>query len=259
MAEKTGISWADHTANFWIGCTKVNPACDSCYAQAEQEFKYHRAEWGKGKPRYRTKGAWTDVPNWNRKAVNEGRRKKVFVNSLSDFFDLEVSDEWRNEAIKIMHECQMLDFLLLTKRSSHMKNYFSANIMPPNIWPGVTVENQEFTKRIPNLMSIESHPIKWLSVEPMLEKIDIYDYLTANNGPQWVIVGGESGDKARQFNLEWARHMRDQCRAADVAFFFKQAGENWIDGTREVKTPGNKWDKIEEWPLDLRIQQFPDR
>lgn len=257
MGENSKISWTNHTANFWIGCTEVSPACDNCYARVDQQDKYKRTEWGKGKPRYRTKGAWTDVLKWNKKALEEGQRKRVFVNSLSDFFDIELTDEWRNEAIKLMHECSMLDFQLLTKRSNAMRDYFKSHAMPPNVWPGVTVENQEMTKRISNLLKIE-HPIKWLSVEPMLEKIDIYDYLSQDNSIMWVVCGGESGENARQFDLDWARHLRDQCKAADVAFFFKQAGENWIDGTREVKTPGNKWDEMEKWPSDLQIQQFPN-
>ena len=256
MGENSKISWTDHSWNCWIGCTKVSPGCERCYAEADQDLKYHRAKWGKDQPRSKTK-TWGDPLKWNKKALAEGERKKVFVNSLSDFFDTELTDEWRNEAIKIMHQCSMLDFLLLTKRSTYMRDYFSNHIMPFNVWPGVTVENQEYTKRIPNLQAIQNHPIKWLSVEPILGEIDLHPYLSGPDAISWVIVGGESGEGARQVDLGWMRYLKEQCEEADVAFFCKQLGENWKDGDIETKTPGKKWDVIAEFPEELRIQQYP--
>jgi protein gp37 len=122
MGENSAIQWTDHTMNFWIGCTAVSPACDHCYAQTLSE-RYGWAKWGAGMPRYRTRD-WSTPAAWNRKAAKLGLRYRVFSNSLSDFFDVEVPDTWRNDAMVVIEATPNLDWLLLTKRPKVARWYF---------------------------------------------------------------------------------------------------------------------------------------
>src|ERR1700676_906243 len=115
MAEKTGISWADCTQNFWIGCTRVSPACDFCYAARDNERRGWVPGWGSGVPRHRTK-TWGEPLKWNRKAALTGYRPRVFCSSLSDFFDNEVDPQWRVEAWAVIRATTNLRWMILTKR-----------------------------------------------------------------------------------------------------------------------------------------------
>lgn len=257
MAEVTGISWCDHTFNPWVGCTKISPACDHCYAETWDQ-RFGGGHWGPNASRRRTTPQnWSKVRKWNRQAIADRVRRRVFVASLADVFDNAVYPHWRADLWQLIRECPGLDFLLLTKRPQNI-----AKMLPPdwgdgwpNVWLGTTVENQtEADRRIPHLLAVPA-AVRFLSCEPLLGPIDLtrinaalfaaeVNALTGvwkwqdgpikreSRGIDWVICGGESGTDARPMLPAWARSLRDQCAAAAVAFFFKQWGE-W--GTRAMK------------------------
>jgi len=255
MAENSHISWTDHTHNEWIGCTKVSAGCDNCYAEREQDLRFGRARWGKGNQRYRTSESNRRKPfAWNRKAAAEGRRYKVFTASLSDVFDEEVADQWRDDLFETIRATPNLDWLVLTKRMAKMVRYVRAHVdeMPPNIWFGGSVEDQDAAnRRIPELLKLRSlpwrkQPILWLSVEPLIGPVDINDHLQRGL-IDWVIVGGESGPQARTMSKEWARQLRDDCITAGVAFHFKQWGEHGENGVRIGKKAAGRAIDGREW------------
>jgi protein gp37 len=236
MGEQTKIEWVDHTFNPWIGCTRVSPACDNCYAASMS----HRRGWARfdnGAPRRRTTDDyWRQPVRWNRKAEARGRRAKVFGPSLGDPFDAEVSDAWRVDYLRLIEATPWLDYILLTKRPQVAVKFFRDRRVPINLWPGVTAENQKMLElRAPAILSIPAK-LHVLSAEPLLAPLD----LAAIGGRfGWIIAGAESGPRARPSHPEWFRRLRGQCRAMGVPFFFKQWGE-WAplraveDGARRV-------------------------
>lgn len=258
MAEQTNIQWCRSTFNCWIGCTKIGPGCDHCYAETMDKRTVFGGvtHWGAGVPRRRTSEEnWDTVRQWNKKAPDTefaGRKGfwPVFCASLGDVFDNEVPMEWRKDLFNLIKETPNLTWLLLTKRIGNVLNLVDRNIFEalPNVWLGATVVNQEEADRdIPKLLQIPAK-VRFLSVEPMLGQIDL-SWIPV--GPQpipgdgfylrerhinWVICGGESGSKARPMHPDWARSLRDQCVAAGVPYFFKQ----W-DG----KTPHRLLDGVE--------------
>jgi protein gp37 len=235
MGEATKIEWCDHTFNPWIGCTKVSPACDHCYAEALNR-RWGRDLWGAGKPRQRTtKANWRQPLAWDRKAAADGVRRRVFCASLADVFDAEVDEKWRYDLFGLILQTPNLDWLLLTKRPQVAAKWWrdTKAPIPENIWLGTTVENQAMADlRIPTLLSIPA-PVRFLSCEPLLEPVELRDVddgidcLRRRTGPRinWVIAGGESGRGARPAHPDWFRSLRDQCAAAGVPYFFKQWGE----------------------------------
>jgi protein gp37 len=254
MGDTTGISWCDATFNSWIGCTKVSAGCDNCYAEREQDLRYGRAKWGKRNARYRTSESNRRKPfTWDRQAAKDGRRVRVFTASLSDVFDEEVPDQWRDELFDAIRATPNLDWLVLTKRLAKMLHYTQwmrvSGLLPSNVWWGCSVENQKTAnQRVPELLKLRTivgaAPL-WLSIEPLITAIDLRRFLFvgeeggidyAHSPSQlldWVIVGGESGVAARPMHPDWPRSLRDQCVAASVAFHFKQHGE-WI-GVRDLE------------------------
>lgn len=259
MAETTNIEWCDATFNPWMGCTRVSPACDDCYAARSTPARTLGVTWGAGEPRRRTSDANWKLPlQWNAKAARDGRRLRVFCASLADVFDNEVPVQWRRDLFDLIEATPHLDWLLLTKRIGNARRLYadayldSARPWPGNVWLGATVVNQEEADRdIPKLLDVPAR-VRFLSIEPMLGPIDlsrievhggdaeIYplkgttDCVNDEGEPaddvpaiDWVICGGESGPKARPMHPEWARSLRDQCAAAGVQFLFKQWGE-WV-------------------------------
>lgn len=260
MAENTKIEWAHHTFNPWIGCTKVGPGCDHCYAEADFDKRRHVVQWGAGQPRKHTASSTWHLPvKWNAEAERLGVRYRVFCASLGDVFDNEVRPAWRSELFQLIKETPNLDWLLLTKRIGNAeKMIFDARISVigpnfmdhdelPNVWIGATITNQaEADRDIPKLMEVPA-AVRFLSMEPLLGPVSLrwlpawpenYPYIAQNPSGftnhldglrriDWVIVGGESGPKARPMHPQWARDLRDQCAEAGVPFLFKQHGE-WI-------------------------------
>lgn len=250
MGGATKIEWADRTYNPWIGCTKVSPACEHCYA--ERLSRRRGIKWGPGQPRSRTKTA-KDLRRWNRSAGKligagwpRGRvTSRVFVASLADWLDAEVPVSWLVDLLALIAECEYLDFLLLSKRPAlwrgrvkqaldvtgpHEQEWLDrwlCGTPPANVWIGATVEDRRrAAERIPELLEIPAQ-VRFLSSEPLLERLDLERWLSGPPWIDWVITGGESGPGARPTKAEWLRVLRDQCQAARVPFFFKGWGE-WV-------------------------------
>ena len=231
----TAIEWTDHTFNPWYGCARVSPGCMNCYAETLMADRYKKVEWGPGRARVRTsKAYWNGPSKWDREAAAAGVRACVFCASLADVFDPEVSDEWRGDLYRLIRSTPNLDWLLLTKRPEHAAAWVaSAGGHYPNVWIGVSVEDQQRAdERIPILLTIPA-VVRFLSVEPMLGPVDLRQWTLAEHGRRfigakpgidWVICGGESGKGARRMDPAWAESVRDQCVAAGVPFFFKQWG-----------------------------------
>lgn len=266
MTANTKIEWADHTFNPWIGCTKVGPGCDHCYAEADFDKRRHVVTWGAGQPRKRTApSTWAQPGRWNAKAERLGIRYRVFCASLADVFDNEVPQEWRNDLFRLISETPHLDWLLLTKRIGNANlmigdallqeprlrtvPYAGWNWPWPNVWLGATIVNQEEADRdIPKLLAVPAAK-RFLSMEPLLGPVDL-ERPRPRPGPDmdqggidWIIVGGESGPNARPMHPDWARSLRDQCQAAGVPFMFKQWGE--FSGDTETKFPARSWTVID--------------
>lgn len=254
MTENTSIEWTDHTFNPWIGCTRISPACDHCYA-ADIAKRFGHAKWGAGEERKVTSESnWKKPFTWQRKAkafyAEQGRRQRVFCASMADVFDNEAPMETRERLFKLIEETPDLDWLLLTKRIgnvSRMLEMMGRAELPRNVWLGITICNQDEANRdIVKLMKIPA-TVRFLSIEPMLGRVDLrrlapdgitftIDALTGKGEHllgytgiigkiHWVIAGGESGAKARTTHPSWIIGLRDQCEAAGTPFLFKQWGE----------------------------------
>lgn len=228
MGEKTKIEWCDHTWNPWFGCSKVSPACDFCYAEALMDTRYGKVSWGPGEDRKRTSPTnWREPLRWNKAASEAGRIETVFCLSLGDIWDNEVDPLWRSDAFGVMDATPNLLYLLLSKRIGNavkMCDPMAGNrTLPRNAALGSTMVNQEeWDRDMPKLRhaaEVLGARFTFASVEPMLGEIDARGDL-----PDWVIVGGESGENARPMHPGWARSMRDQCAAAGKPFLFKQWG-----------------------------------
>lgn len=199
MAERTEIAWCDSTFNPWIGCTKVGPGCDNCYAEADFDLRKHRAKWGPSNPRSRTSPAnWKNPLQWNRQHAEffaqHGRRRRVFCASLADVFDNDVPDEWRADLIKLIKSTPNLDWLLLTKRIGNVErmvqeatdlidygegwqSMWGQGKWPDHVLLGATICNQEEADRdITKLLKIPAR-VRFISVEPMLGPVDIRRWL----------------------------------------------------------------------------------
>lgn len=245
MADETLISWADMTFNPWIGCTRVSPACDGCYAAHLMETRMGRAVWGGpgigAGTRDRTSVAnWRKPISWDWKAKAEGKRPFVFCSSLADVFDNEIPTEWRRDLFELIAMTPNLVWLLLTKRPQNIvKMADAAGGLPANAALGATCEDQpRADKNLPALQvaKIELRPLfTFGSFEPLISDIIVPKGLM----PDWVITGGETdqgGHKARPTHPDWFRSLRDQASAAGVPFHHKQNGE-WVS-VSEVSGPG---------------------
>ncbi len=223
MGQNSAIEWTEHTFNPWWGCVRVSPGCQNCYAELLAK-RYGHDVWGKqvGR-RFLSENHWKQPISWNRQATQEGRRHRVFCASMADVFeDSPTLTEPREKLWELIDKTSMLDWLLLTKRPENMLRLAPwQHQWPQNVWAMTTVENQEYAnKRIPLLLEVPA-VVRALSVEPLIGRIDISKWLGKID---WVIVGGESGGKARPPQPEWVRWLRDQCLEASVPFFFKQWG-----------------------------------
>ncbi len=214
MPKKSSIEWTDMTWNPVTGCTKVSPGCKHCYAE-----KMAVRLVAMGSPRYRRgfqlqlQEDLVDTPRaWK-------KPRKVFVNSMSDLFHQDVPVEFLDRVFRTMNECPQHQFQVLTKRAERLLEVAAHLPWSPNIWMGVSVESQEYAYRS-ELLSAVPAAVRFLSVEPLLGPIDALPL----DGIHWVIVGGESGPKARPVERRWVTSIFRQCRAQGVPFFFKQWG-----------------------------------
>jgi len=300
MGEKTGIAWTDHTFNPWHGCVAVSEACKHCYAEVATPIRVKRARglelWGPASTtaRDRTSVAnWNDVRRWDRAARAAGRRARVFCASLADVFEAHpMLPPWRADLWRVIEECDGLDWQLLTKRPQNIRAMVPPSWLeswPAHVWVGCTVENAaRAAERIPLLLDVPAR-VRFLSCEPLAEALDLGPWLArapvvgvpASRGLQWVIVGGESGSRARPFDVAWARAIVARCKAAGVACFVKQMGDqpfttaddaatwpsrvefsHYIDPKlhpdRRFPVLGHHGADPSGWPADLRVQEFPE-
>lgn len=253
MGEKTKIEWCDHTVNFWWGCLKVSPGCEHCYAETFSK-RVGRNIWGPAQTteRWRTKRAWADCLKWDAKAQAENIRRRVFCQSMADFFeDHPQVEPWRKEAFEILESFKGLDVQLLTKRPENVLQMVPVawrKEWPKHVWIGTSIEDQKRAdERIPELLKIPA-AIRFLSCEPLLGPVVLppsWDSFEPDNLIDWVIAGGESGPSARVCHVDWVRSLRDQCRAAGTPFFFKQWGM-FLHTSQMI--PGVHWNEAEGRP-----------
>jgi protein gp37 len=310
----TKIQWTDETANWIVGCTKTRAkgakqsGCDKCYAATAassarlQQFDQYKAVVDGN-------GNWNGniefVPKVLDDLLKGKRSRRVFTPSMSDPFHHNVKEEWLDQFMATVALTPHITYQVLTKRPDRMYEYFNDFDLrrivgptfdltarnnkkdPGQIWKlpfrnlhlGVSVENQAAVdERIPLLLNTPAW-FRFLSCEPLLEKIDLRWFLLCEpklkysmGGISQVIVGGESGSNARPFNLEWARSLRDQCQEAGVKYFFKQAGSNvWdkcpppahladlgliTESYCQLKLRDRKGGDLSEIPEDLRIREI---
>lgn len=259
--EGTGISWADLTFNPWIGCQKVGPPCDNCYAEdlfGTEGSRLKRVVWGPEGERQMTSPAnWAKPLRWQRVAAAAGVSLDVFCASLADWADNKAPPGARAQLAIVIRMTTNLRWLLLTKRIGNveamLREMFPEGV-PPNVALGITVAMQDECDRdIERARAVKGRlGLRWLflSMEPLLEACDITGQLWGPDTPcadcprdvdcacgyqtkaelglptvDLVIVGGESGKNARPMHPVWALELGDQCWKAKVRFHFKQWGE----------------------------------
>lgn len=210
MANNSGIEWTDATWNPTVGCTKVSPGCDHCYA----ERLTHRfaAVYPNGFTLTLRPEA-LDLPrSWRRPRL-------VFVNSMSDLFHRDVPDVYLRQVIEVMAACPQHRFQVLTKRAERLARVASRLPWPSNVWIGVSVETHEYLWRVDYLRKVPA-AVRFVSAEPLLGSLGSINL----DGVDWLIAGGESQSGARPAELDWFRELRDRCGAEGVAYFLKQLG-----------------------------------
>jgi protein gp37 len=238
MGENTKIEWATHTFNPWVGCQKVSPGCDHCYAEAMMDTRWGRVKWGPHGERKRTSEAnWRKPLQWARAAKRTGERPRVFCASLADWLDNQVPTTWRADLLELIDETQELDWLLLTKRPENYQRLVAhqwPSGSPANVWLGFTAEDHEnFVRRYK----------AWIDLKPTVMFVSYEPAIGPIHPPippiDWIICGGESGNVSREMNPQWARDVRDYCAEWSIPFFMKQ-----MSGKAPI-------------PDDLMIRQFP--
>jgi protein gp37 len=247
MSDNSKIEWTDATWNPVRGCTEISPGCAHCYAKTFAErfrdVPGHPFEFGFDLRLVPEKIG--DPTRWS-------RPKKIFVNSMSDLFHDEVPDGYIEQVCAVMLAAKWHTYQVLTKRADRMASLLRGKLRPSaeasHIWWGVSVENRKHgLPRVDKLRSA-SPAVAFLSVEPLLEDLGALDL----HGIHWVIVGGESGPRARPMSSDWVRSIRDQCRQQAVPFFFKQWG-----GVRKSQTGRNLDGRTyDEFP-ELGYRQAP--
>lgn len=233
MADNSHIEWTDATWNPVTGCTKISPGCKHCYA----ERLAHRLQL-MGQRNYRNGFDITLQPQMLDVPLRWKSPKRIFVNSMSDLFHPEIPLSYIKSVFDVMSRAHWHQFQVLTKRAERLSELSGELVWPKNVWMGVSVENEKYVKRIDDLRA-SGAAVKFLSVEPLLGRLPRLNLRSIN----WVIVGGESGPGARPMNASWVTDIRDQCRKAGVAFFFKQWGG--VQKSRHGRTlEGRTWDEM---------------
>lgn len=241
MSQVSRIEWTEATWNPTVGCTKISPGCKHCYA----EVMARRLQL-MSTPGYENGFKLTVLPE---RLLEPKKRKKptvYFVNSMSDLFHRNVPDSYIEDVFGVIEECARHTFQVLTKRSDRLANFFRDRPVPQNAWIGVSVEDRKYgVPRIEHLRQVNAR-IRFLSVEPLLEDIGELDLTNIH----WVIVGGESGPKARPMKRVWVDNILRQCEVQKAQFFFKQWGGWGVDGKRRSKKAngrllnGRTWDEM---------------
>jgi len=231
MATRSKIEWTDHTWNPVTGCTKISPGCKHCYAETLAKRLQRMGVRG-----YENGFDVTLLPE--RLDAPRQRKKSTvwFVNSMSDLFHQKIPFHFIDKVFATIAATPQHRYQILTKRPERMGAYFANRNVPSNAWLGTSVEDRKYgVPRIAVLQRIEAS-VRFLSIEPLLEDIGTLDL----TGISWVIVGGESGPRARPMKPEWARSIRNQCETEGVSFFFKQWGSYGDDGIRRLKSANGR-------------------
>ena len=254
MSERTGIAWADSTFNPWLGCARVSAGCDFCYAEAGSKrfAAQHGLKLWDGDRHVTSAAYWREPLKWNRQT--QGEPWRVFCGSWCDWAeDHPVADATRPRLFALVEATTNLTWMLLTKRPECLREILPPSWLAsprPNVWLGTTCEDQRrLDERAPALLDVPA-VVHFLSCEPLLEGVTLRGYR-----PEWVIVGGESGPKARPFAQTWAYRLLDECRERGSVPFVKQMGSVWARG-RDATTHPHGADPS-EWALELRVQRFP--
>lgn len=214
MAANSAIEWTQSTWNPVTGCTKISPGCANCYAE-----RMALRLKAMGQRNYRNGFQPTVHPDVIRLPLKWKKPQLIFVNSMSDLFHKEVSDEFIRDVFSVMERAHWHIFQVLTKRSERLAKLADSLPWSENIWMGVSVENDDHIFRIEHLRRTPA-AIKFISFEPLLGPIEKAEL----DGIDWVIAGGESGPKARAMKEEWVLQIRDCCTDEGIEFFFKQWG-----------------------------------
>lgn len=284
MADATKIEWSEATWNPITGCTVHSAGCTNCYAMklAGTRLQNHPSRAGltmatKAGP------VWTGEVRFNRGWLNQpvqwAKPRMIFVCAHADLFHKDVPTEWIDEIFDIMETATQHTYQVLTKRSDRMREYlverYTNRFPPPNIWIGVSVENQAAAdERIPDLLRTPA-AVRWVSMEPLLEQVQLTNINGANSKApavywvnalsgehddmcrpcaplpklDWIVIGGESGTGARRFELEWMGYTIAQCKIYEVPVFAKQLGK---------KLNPKDYKDFEKWPKGLRVRQWPE-
>jgi len=233
MATKTSIEWTESTWNPITGCNKISPGCKNCYA--ERMAKRLKTM---GSPNYADGFKLSLHEHVLELPLTWKKPQIIFVNSMSDLFHKNVPFEFIQKVFDVMNKTPWHTYQVLTKRSDRLKELNKKLIWTKNIWMGVSIENQDYTYRIDDLKNTNAY-IKFLSIEPLIGPVRKLKL----DKIKWVIVGGESGPKARPMKEEWVLDIKDQCKEAGAPFFFKQWG-----GTNKKKAgrllEGKTWDEL---------------
>jgi protein gp37 len=226
MTTRTKIEWTEQTWNPTTGCTKVSPGCKHCYAEVMA-----RRLQAMGARGYDNGFAVSILPERLMQPLRRKRPTVWFVNSMSDLFHEAISDAFLDAVFDTIRRTPQHTYQILTKRAPRLPAYFGPRAVPANVWLGVSVEDRAYgVPRIADLRQVAA-PIRFLSVEPLLEDLGEIDL----RGIHWVIVGGESGPHARRMDPVWVDRIKAQCDAAGATFFFKQWGGWGADGRQRSK------------------------
>jgi protein gp37 len=299
MSERTSISWTDATWNPIRGCSRVSEGCRHCYAELIAARFSGPGQPYEGLARRRSNGEpqWTGVVRPIKKHLADPirwrRPRRIFVNSMSDLFHESLDVGYIAQVFAVMYLTPRHTFQVLTKRPLRMleiltsATFYSAVLRAatylrhdfprhidggisdrtkfphPNVWLGVSVEDQQAAdERIPLLLKTPA-AVRFLSCEPLLGPVDILEAIRVLHRIDWVIVGGESGPGARPCRLSWIEQLMTQCREHDVAVFVKQLGSrpwedrDWVGIANDLELRDRKGGDPSEWPEDLRVREMP--
>lgn len=233
---KSSIEWTESTWNPVTGCDKISTGCKHCYAE-RMAIRLKAM----GQANYRNGFQLALQPQNLLRPLQWKKPQRIFVNSMSDLFHADVPLDYIQRVFDTIVQAHWHRFQILTKRAERLMMLAKELPWPANLWMGVSLENDRYLSRIDYLRKTPAQ-VRFLSIEPLLGAMPALNL----KGIHWVIVGGESGPRARPMKLDWARGLRDQCALHEVPFFMKQLGGN----TRK----GNSLDDI---PPDLQVRQWP--
>lgn len=234
---KSTIEWTEATWNPVTGCNKISPGCKNCYAEI-----LSRRLQAMGQKNYVNGFKLTLQPHMLELPLKWKKPQTIFVNSMSDLFHKNVPTDYIKRVFEVMNRAHWHNFQVLTKRAERVAELSDALDWSDNIWMGVSVESRKYVHRIDALRETNART-KFLSCEPLLGALENLDLENID----WVIVGGESGQRARPMKTEWAVDIQRQCAAAGVSFFFKQWGAWGADGQKRSKKVNGRILLGREW------------